>query len=423
METNEGEPNAANESGLEALGRRIDASSPMAAPKRGRRRHSRWSRWSTRRKILTVVGSFLALVLVLAGALYGYLNYVYGKIQKTHVASEVAASGPAFNMLVIGSDSRAGTSSSAFGSASVVTGQRSDVVMIWHVDPGAHQISIISIPRDTLVQMVGSNVSQYGRMNRINASYDSGPNLLVQTIENNFGIPINHVLQVNFNGFMGAVNALGGVYLNFPYPAKDAYSGLNITSPGCQLLNGTAALSVARSRHYEYFANGQWQGDGSSDFGRIQRQDAFIKSLIDAAKSKRNPLTINAFLSEIPKGVVIDDQMSLNEMIGLGIDFHGFNPNALTTFTMPTTSNGYVAPWGDVLFVDQPSAQQLFTQVFGNELTTPTAPPPNTSLVPTPPPAVTPTTTAPTSHGTGTGSAPTSTVPPPPSFDPTPCNP
>ena len=100
---------------------------------------------------------------------------------------------------------------------------------------------------------------------------------MVKTITANFGIPINHVVQVDFAGFQDAVNALGGIYLDFPYPAKDAYSGLDITTPGCQLLNGAQALAVARARHYEYYADGYWQYDGTSDFGRIQRQDVFIR--------------------------------------------------------------------------------------------------------------------------------------------------
>ena len=104
--------------------------------------------------------------------------------------------------------------------------------------------------------MVGANVSAEGTFNRINSSFNAGANTLVQTIEANFGIPINHVMQVDFGGLEGAVNAVGGIYLDFPYPAKDAYSGLDITTPGCQLLNGTEALAVARSRHYEYYEDG-----------------------------------------------------------------------------------------------------------------------------------------------------------------------
>ena len=148
----------------------------------------------------------------------------------------------------------------------------------------------------------------------------------MKTITANFGIPINHVVQVDFWGFQDAVNALGGIYMNFPYPAKDAYSGLNITTPGCQLLNGIQALAVARSRHYYYYANGYWHYDGTSDFGRIQRQDVFIKAMMSSAKSKVNPLTINAFIGSIHEGLTIDDSFGLNEP-----DRPGSGPTAPTT--------------------------------------------------------------------------------------------
>jgi LCP family protein required for cell wall assembly len=428
-----GRGGAPNELGLRALGEKIDR-----APKTGRGtrtkgvRRSGKPRWTKKRKILTGVAAGLVIILIIVAGGYGYLQYRFDQFTKVNVASEhQVVSGAPFNMLVIGSDSRVGLTGAAeaqAGSSAVVQGQRSDVIMIWHVVPATRQITIMSIPRDTLVQMVGSNVSQLGEFNRINSSFDSGPDLLVQTIQDNLGIPINHVVQVDFGGLSDAVTALGGVWMNFPYPAKDVWSGLNIPTQGCQLLNGTQALAVARSRHYQYYENGYWQYDGTSDFGRIQRQGAFLRSLIDAAKSKYNPLTLNSFVTSLPKGIVIDKQFSLNELIGLAQDFHGFAANSLNTQTLPTLSTGYVSPWGDILFVDQPAAQQMLVSIFGNELTTLPSPPPSTDLQPTAPPEVT-TTVPPTAvPATAAASTPTTAASgpapaPPPAFDPTPCTP
>jgi hypothetical protein len=148
--------------------------------------------------------------------------------------------------------------------------------------------------------------------------------------------------------------------------------------------------------------------------------------MISAAKSKVNPLTINAFLGSLPQGLVIDDHFSLNELIGLALTFRGFDPNSLQTLTLPTTSIGYVSPWGDVLFVDQPMAQQMLVSVFGSQLIAPTTPPPNTSLESVPPPAITPTTTPPATTAAAGAAPTTTTVPPtaaPPSFDPVACSP
>jgi len=460
--TGSGAP-VANEEGLRALGDKIDSTKVGSGRGRSSVRKSGRPKWSRKHKILGGIAAALVVILLIGIGSYGYLQYRFDQFSKVHVAAlDQPISGQPFNLLVIGSDSRVGLTgaqAAQAGSAAEVVGQRSDVVMIWRVDPGNKQITITSIPRDTLVQMVGQNVSADGRFNRINASFGNGPNGLVQTIEANFGIPINHVIQVDFGGLEGAVSALGGIYLNFPYPAKDVWSGLNIPTAGCQLLNGTQALAVARSRHYQYFENGYWQYDGTSDFGRIQRQGAFLRALINSAKGKYNPLTLNSFLSSLPQGIVIDDQFSLNELIGLAAGFHSFSSSALVTQTLPTISDGYVSPWGDVLFVDQPAAQQMLVDTFGSQLTAPISPPPDANLVPTPPPVVSPSPPsspsatpgstaaavsapgiAPVAFRTVLGSrseagsasalgvlsaATTTTVtsPPPPSFDPTLCSP
>ena len=397
----------ANQSGLEALGgpparrgggggrdgeppRRGPGSSAEGLPTS---RKSLRRKALRRRRIIAGLTATAVLLLAIFGGAYLYAQYRFGQIKKLNVAAlQVASAGP-FNVLVIGSDSRVGLTPAeqkAAGTTALVQGQRSDVDMVWHVDPGKKQISVLSIPRDTVVNM-GPLASQVGTYNRINAAYGYGPNNLVQIIEHNFGIPINHVVQVGFGGFVGAVDALGGVRLNFAYRARDAYSGLSIAHHGCQVLNGLQALAVARSRHYYYFNHGVWNYDGLSDLSRIKRQDAFLKALIDTAKSKYNPLTLNAFIGSIPQGIEIDSKFTLSELVGLAITFHNFNPSNMIGYTMPwLLPPNNVGSLGSVLVVDQPAAQQMLVQIFGNELTTPTTPPPNANLVPNPPPALTP---------------------------------
>ncbi|HVA07505.1 MAG TPA: LCP family protein [Acidimicrobiales bacterium] len=402
----------ANESGLRNLGARIDQQ--KGRTRRGRRR------WSAQRKIVTVLTALVVLAgLAVAGG-YGYLRYRYDQIHKVHVADEVAVqNGGPFTILVIGSDSRVGENSAQFGSTAQVQGQRSDVIQLWRATPATKQLQIISVPRDTVVSMVGNDVQRFGTYNRINSAFNSGANQLVQTITANLGVPINHVVEVDFAGFQGAVDALGGVYMNFNYPAKDSYSGLNITATGCQLLNGNQALAVARARHFEYYSSGYWHYDPTSDFGRIQRQDAFIRSLIAAAKSKVNPLTVNAFIGSIHNGVSIDDGFGLNELIGLAETYHSFNPNGLVAQTLPTQSSSAFGGLGDVLAVDQPAAQQTLVNIFGSSLVSPTNPPPNVDGVPEPPPAVTPTTVAPSTTGTTQPASATQQA----TYNPTPCTP
>ncbi len=423
-----GAGNVANESGLRALGTRIDESHRKT---KGFRRSGK-PKWSATKKVVVGLTALVVLIGAVVGGGYAYLWYRYTQINKIHIADEAAVQGGGpFTILVIGSDTRVGDTGQAaknFGSASVVTGQRSDVVQLWRVTPSAKTIQIVSIPRDTVVAMLAPDNTQYGNYNRINTSYNTGANQLVKTITANFGIPINHVVEVDFSGFQDAVNALGGIYMDFPYPAKDSLSGLNITTPGCQLLNGFQALAVARSRHYYYYENGYWHYDGTSDFGRIQRQDAFLKAMMSAAKSKVNPFTVNAFIGSIHEGITIDDGFGFNELIGLALTYHSYDPANLQGETLPTVASTAFPSLGEVLTADQPAAQEMLVNIFGSSLITPTNPPPGENGVPQPPPPVTPTTTPPAASTAASSatSPPASTTPtttPPPPYNPTPCTP
>jgi anionic cell wall polymer biosynthesis LytR-Cps2A-Psr (LCP) family protein len=172
-----------------------------------------------------------------------------------------------------------------------------------------------------------------------------------------------------------------------------------------------------------------WNYDGTSDFGRIDRQNAFLRAMISRLKGIYNPLSINSFLSKIPQGIELDNNFTLNELIALAVKFHSLNPAKMLTYTMPVTDS-QISGLGDVLFVEQPEAQQMLVNIFGSQLLTPTDPPPNSALQTPLPPVVTPTTTTTLGphkkkkHGT----SPTTTTSINPSqvtpyFDPVPCTP
>jgi LCP family protein required for cell wall assembly len=425
----------ANEHRLRALGDAVDRQTGVQRHGRQPRRPNR-----RRRRVLMALASVVALIVVIAGGAYFYANYRFDQIPKIHVASDLPQlAGKPFNILEIGSDSRAGLTGkvAVATGASDTPGQRSDVVKIMHIDPEAGTISVLSIPRDTMVTLL-ANQSLYGQFNRINVNFANGPSLLVKTIEANFGIPIQHVIVVSFAGLINSIDAIGGIYLDFRYPAKDEYSGLNIKTTGCQLVTRFQALAVARSRHYEWYQNGVWNYDGTSDFGRILRQDAFMRAMINRVRGLYNPLSINNFLSKIPQGITLDDQFTLRELVALAVKFHGINPNAMLTYTLPTVA-GVNPTVGDVLYEDQPAAQQMLVDLFGNSLLKPTNPPPNAALQTPPPPTIAPTTTTSTttttlkSSGKSKGTTTTTTTIPPlavagstqatPAYDPVPCSP
>jgi LCP family protein required for cell wall assembly len=433
----------ANEQRLLALGEAVDRRS-------GVKRKEPKAKGPKRRKRVAILSAIVVvgLLALLIGGGYFYGIYRFSLIHKISVANEIPViSGKPFNILEVGSDSRVGLTGilakRTGASTGQAAGQRSDVVKVMHVDPTARTITVLSIPRDTTVTLL-ANQALYGKFNRINVNYAGGPSLLAETITANFGIPINHVIQVSFGGLINAAEAIGGVRLDFPYPAHDTYSGLRINHAGCQLVTGFQALAVARSRHFYYnvkhngvwpknainMSYGQlaalgWVYDGTSDYGRIDRQNAFIRAMISRVKGLYNPLSINSFLSKIPEGVTLDSNFTFNELIGLAYRFHSFNPAAMQSFTMPTT--GATVHGQDLLFVNQPAAQRLMVNIFGSDLLAPTNPPPNEKFATPMPPVIAPTTTT-TTIATSTSTKkkhPTTTTTNPspvsPTFDPVPC--
>jgi LCP family protein required for cell wall assembly len=439
----------ANESRLVALGDAVDRQSGKTPKRRRPRRRGRT--W-----LIAGVSVIVVLVGVLGGG-YLYANWRFDGIPRFKpLPISYPVPGKPFNILAVGSDSRAGLTGAVArqtgASTDSVGGQRSDVIKIIRVDPQARTITILSIPRDTEVTLL-ANQALYGNYNRINVNYANGPALLVRTIKANFGITINHVIQVNFDGLINSAIAIGGVYLDFRYPAIDPNSGLEIKQTGCQLVNGFQALAVARSRHYYYAPNGHptWPDrsdfanmsddainnellndgfvyDPTSDFGRIDRQTSFLRAMFDRVKSKLDdPVAMNSFLADLPKGITIDDTFSLHEIIGLALKFHSYNTNAMQTYTLPEVPA--VVNGADVETVNQPYAQQMLVNIFGNTLLRPTNPPPNAAGQVIAPPVITPTTTTTVRTTTTTKHhAPTTTptVNPTlalPAYDPVPCTP
>jgi LCP family protein required for cell wall assembly len=296
-------------------------------------------RWPKRLAIGT--GVFFVIIILLVGGVVWYANWRFDQIHREVVAGLTApVPGKPFDVLLVGSDSRQFVDDSGeageFGSASSVSGQRSDVIIVARIVPATHEVRLLSIPRDTYVNIPGS-VTDISGPNRINAAYNSGPSLLVETINQAFQIPINYYAEVNFEGFAGMVNALGGIGLDFRYPVKDAYSGLGITRTGCHLVLGAQALALVRSRHLYYFENGVWNYDGLSDFSRIQRQDAFFRAVADKIGSiATNPFALNSFLSAATQNVTVDKSLSNGELLSIARMFRSFSSNELVTETLPT---------------------------------------------------------------------------------------
>ncbi len=300
-------------------------------------------------RVLTIAGSILLVAALLFGGLYGYTYWRISNFPKVTVKGLTPrpANGP-FNVLIVGSDSRAfagdsGSNAQQYGASSSVGGQRSDVTIVARVNPATHSVRLLSIPRDTYVKIPGTiaNVSGY---NRINTAFDNGPALLVSTIQQNFHIPISDYIALDFEGLTTMVDAIGGVYLNFRSPVRDIDSPLGVTKTGCHLVLGAQAVALVRSRHLYYKSNGIWTYDGYSDWSRIQRQDAFFRALIPRLKGiATNPIGMNSFLGAAQSNITIDQSLSVGTILSLANTFRQVSAKSLTTETLPTapvTING-----------------------------------------------------------------------------------
>ena len=289
-------------------------------------------------------------IVVVAGLGYGYFRYQWSKVSSQPCSTCVAAAnGAPYNVLLIGSDSRAGETAAEaqqFGSPTAAAGQRSDTIKLLHIDPANGTASSLSIPRDTYVTLSGMPAdSQLATNNKINSAFAAGPDALIQTIESTFGIPISHYIVINFFGLQDAVNALGGISMDFPYPVRDQdcstgvcynNSGLDIPTAGCQVLNGQQALALSRSRYFEYEVDGSWQSDPTSDIGRIERQNLLIEAAIDKAKSTYNPLRLNALLSSVVHDFSKDNGLTPDDLFSLAERYHAFSGSQLQAYTLPT---------------------------------------------------------------------------------------
>lgn len=309
--------------------------------------------------ILGVVGS---IGFLLGAIVFGYSYWRYNQINRVDLGLTGAAAGQPQNYLLVGSDSRAGISKSdpnagAFLGAGApdANSARSDTIMILRIDPKQTKAQLLSLPRDLYVPIAGTN-----KTDRINSAFGDGRAVLAATIQQNFGITVNHYVEVDFVGFQKIIDAIGGVDMYFQVPVKDANTGLNVESAGCKSLDGVQALNLARSRHLYYFQHGQWNYDGASDLSRISRQQTLIRRAIPKAMSAgfRNPVTLNDLADTVVHNVTVDKDLGVGSLVDLADRFRHFDAEHLITYSLPTER--FFTPAGeDVLKLQTEQAQPV----------------------------------------------------------------
>jgi LCP family protein required for cell wall assembly len=285
------------------------------------------------------------------------------------LAGGPAGTGKSLNFLVVGSDTRKCIDPSSDRAKRFLdgrdTGEQSDTIMILRVDPSAGQAAILSFPRDLLVKIAGTN-----RSNKINSAFAGGDvNRLVQTLELNFQIAIDHFVEVDFCAFKNLVDAVGGIKIPFAYPTRDDHTGLWVPDAGCVAFDGWAGLDYARSRYYQWSTDGgkHWLSDGSSDRGRIRRQQDFIKRVLQKAidRGARDPKVAAKLLNAAIQWVKIDSELKVSELLGVAQQLRAFDPTTVRTFRI----DGPDATVGDQSVIkpnlDDPTTKKILSVFRG----------------------------------------------------------
>lgn len=302
----------------------------------------------------------------------------------------------AANFLLAGADNGdcAGLADPTVGERSI-TNARSDTIMVWRVNPDTNQLAVLSFPRDLYVELPN------GRKGRINQAYErNDPSGLIDTLWTNFGVPVDHYIQIDFCAFRTLVDAVGGVTVPFETPARDRSVAFEVPA-GCVNLDGHQALAYVRSRHYQWQdADGDWNTDGTSDFGRIARQQDFLRRVLAKVISDQlyQPDTISALLETNRDYLVTDDNLTPRTIIEFANVLRGIDPAAIATYRIASQGRNVGGAAMQEPLLDSENMQAIL-QVFRGQATLASAP---DQTFGTTVPATAPTTTPATTEVTGT---------------------
>jgi LCP family protein required for cell wall assembly len=336
-----------------------------------RRAQGRTRRYSTRQRVLAGLAIFSAAALV-AVSLSAYLSFRadWNGVVRIDVTKDLRSEGHkrppldpnALNILLIGSDSRAGVNRQ-FGAE--VTGQRSDTIMVVHIAPDAHQVVVLSIPRDTVVPILncapedgspGQTAQPAGNVEQINATFAyGGPGCLWETIEETTGIHLNDFIELTFSGFEHVVDDLGGVNVCLPVAVNDADSKLHLTA-GRHHISGYEALAFWRARYI---------GEGS-DLQRIRRDQFLMAALLQGIEHSgllSNPVLVYRVITDITRNhfVATDTGLTPGRLLSIAEDMHSVSSGEVHFIEVPTVPY----PGDPMAWVEwaQPQDARLFSAI------------------------------------------------------------
>jgi LCP family protein required for cell wall assembly len=347
------------------------------------------------RSIRLVTSLSVGVVLIAAFSWVG-LGQVSGKIARIDafdgLNNRPEKTSTALNYLLVGSDTREGLTAAEMqklrvGTKDTAAGGRSDTMLLVHISKARDKAFIVSLPRDSLVTIPEHLSSSDGktlvsaRQNKLNAAFAfGGAPLLIQTIEGETNLKIDHYIEVSFAGFAGMVNALGGVEVCTKVDIDDPKSHL-VLSAGTHTLDGIEALKYVRTRDF----------DGRGDIGRMARQQQFMSSVLKKATSSGvllNPIKLVNFLNASISTLKMDAQLNESDLLDLAKQMRNLSSGNVRTLTVPlSNANGRVSGLGSVVVWDDVLAAELWNRIRDDmPLTDLVTPSPSASATSTSPP-------------------------------------
>ena len=354
---------------------------PPPSPSRRRRRRLRRFLTLTAVAILVIGGGTVAVAAI---RLSQNVTTVELHPTRTDEPPVVADFDGEFDVLLVGSDGRAGQGAQ-YGEGGDVEGSRNDVTLLLHVNESHDAATVISFPRDLLVDMPSCSdpdtgkTWDAGRRVQFNESLARGGlGCVASTVTALTGIELAYAAEISFTGVIDASNAVGGVPICFAGPIHDRHSGLEIPEAGTYDLSGEQALALLRSRY--------GVGDGS-DLARISTQQVFLSSLVRTLRDQST-------LTDPVKLYGIADAATRNMTLSTPLADLGTLASMAKVFSdLPLESIAFVSyphlPAGDRVIPDEQAAAALMERVKsgetvnisadhtgrGSELSEPSAPP------------------------------------------------
>ena len=302
-----------------------------------------------RTAVLVLLGVVLALVAVIAGYLISLAIAFETKTNTIEPAFPDSSARPerteaaegAMNILLMGSDARAEGSGNVAGEE--FTDSRSDTMMLVHIPEDRQNVYVMSILRDTWTEIPG-----YGE-NKINAAISlGGVPLVVQTVETMFDAPVDHVMIVDFEGFKGLTDALGGVTVDNPIAFQSEGTEGEFFEQGAVTLDGESALKFVRER--KAFSDG--------DFQRVQNQQLFIKGIMSellSAETFTDPVKLSRVVNEISPYLSVDADFGAMTAGSLALGMWQIRSDDVVFFTLPNLGVG-TSPDGQSIVVKDEEA-------------------------------------------------------------------